>query len=44
MIKKGVVSKACDNLQLSFTTLEIAFPGTVYPNLPLLNPGSAPAW
>ena len=31
-VKKGVVSKACGNLQLSFKTLEIAFPGTIYPN------------
>ena len=30
--KKAVVSKACGNLQLSFKTLEIAFPGTIHPN------------
>ena len=32
--KKAVVSKTCGNLQLSFKTLEIAFPGTIHPNPP----------
>ena len=39
--KKGVVSKACGNLQLSFKTLEIAFPGTIYPNPP---PPATKSW
>lgn len=32
--KKALVSKACGNLQLSFKTLEIAFPGTIHPTPP----------